>query len=76
MCVCVCPSRWSWRQVLLVTEADGQQRVAGRATCHLMMKTLANFLKGAGLRYTPWDASAPPYLDGLQYYAGRTYAGT
>ncbi|KAJ2954871.1 hypothetical protein O0L34_g3191 [Tuta absoluta] len=66
-----------WRQLLLITEPDAQLSVAGRNTCHLMMKTLANFLKIEDFLYTPWDLTSDGGkndTENLKFYVGYKYA--
>ncbi|XP_049885552.1 atrial natriuretic peptide receptor 1 isoform X2 [Pectinophora gossypiella] len=65
-----------WRQLLLITEPDAQLSVAGKNTCHLMMKTLANFLKKEDLMYTPWDTTSDGGkndTENLKFYLGYKY---
>ncbi|XP_060806014.1 atrial natriuretic peptide receptor 1 isoform X2 [Amyelois transitella] len=49
---------FNWRQLLLITESEGQVHVAGKSTCHLMMKTFANYLKHENITYIPWDTKS------------------
>ncbi|CAG9131061.1 unnamed protein product [Plutella xylostella] len=67
---------FDWRQLLLITEPDAQLHLAGKSTCHLMMKTFANFLKAEEILYTPWDTTSEGglnYTENLKFYLGNKY---
>ncbi|XP_050354958.1 atrial natriuretic peptide receptor 1 isoform X2 [Nymphalis io] len=67
---------YDWRQLLLINEPDAQLDVAGKSTCHLMMKTFANFLKIEDIIYTPWDTTSDGglnYTENLKFYLGYKY---
>ncbi|XP_052756277.1 atrial natriuretic peptide receptor 1 isoform X3 [Galleria mellonella] len=49
---------YNWRQLLLITEPEAQVHIAGKSTCHLMMKTFANYLKKENITYIPWDTTS------------------
>ncbi|XP_046971837.1 atrial natriuretic peptide receptor 1 isoform X2 [Vanessa cardui] len=67
---------FDWRQLLLINEPDAQLEVAGKSTCHLMMKTFANYLKIEDIIYTPWDTTSDGglnYTENLKFYLGYKY---
>ncbi|VVC94768.1 unnamed protein product [Leptidea sinapis] len=67
---------YDWRQLLLINEPEAQVNVAGKSTCHLMMKTFANFLKIEDIMYTPWDTTSDGglnYTENLKFYLGYKY---
>ncbi|CAK1545473.1 unnamed protein product [Leptosia nina] len=67
---------YDWRQLLLINEPEAQVDVAGKSTCHLMMKTFANFLKIEDIIYTPWDTTSDGGLnhtENLKFYLGYKY---
>ncbi|XP_045504213.1 atrial natriuretic peptide receptor 1 isoform X2 [Colias croceus] len=67
---------YDWRQLLLINEPEAQLSVAGKSTCHLMMKTFANFLKIEEMIYTPWDTTSDGglnYTENLKFYLGLKY---
>lgn len=70
------PSSYNWRQLLLINEPEAQVDVAGKSTCHLMIKTFANFLKIEDIIYTPWDTTSDGGLnhtENLKFYLGYKY---
>ncbi|KAG6445508.1 hypothetical protein O3G_MSEX003951 [Manduca sexta] len=67
---------FEWRQLLLITEPEAQVHVGGKSTCHLMMKSFANFLKMEEIIYTPWDTTSDAglnYTENLKFYLGYKY---
>ncbi|XP_039759867.1 atrial natriuretic peptide receptor 1 isoform X2 [Pararge aegeria] len=67
---------FDWRQLLLINEPDAQLDVAGKFTCHLVMKTFANFLKIEEIIYIPWDTTSDGgfnYTENLRLYLGYKY---
>ncbi|XP_069361900.1 atrial natriuretic peptide receptor 1-like isoform X2 [Maniola hyperantus] len=67
---------FEWRQLVLINEPDAQNDVAGKYTCHLVMKTLANFLKIEEIIYIPWDTTSDGglnYTENLRLYLGYKY---
>ncbi|XP_062525250.1 receptor type guanylyl cyclase isoform X2 [Bombyx mori] len=68
---------FGWRQLLLINEPEAQVYVGGKSTCHLMMKSLANFLKREEIIYSPWDTTSNGglnYTENLKLYLGNKYA--
>ncbi|CAG9568152.1 unnamed protein product [Danaus chrysippus] len=68
---------YAWRQLVLINEPDAQMDVAGKSTCHLMMKTFANFLKIEDIIYIPWDTTSDGglnYTENLKLYVGFKYS--
>lgn len=62
---------------MLINEPDAQMDVAGKSTCHLMMKTFANFLKIEDIIYIPWDTTSDGglnYTENLKLYVGFKYS--
>ncbi|KAJ8711872.1 hypothetical protein PYW08_008826 [Mythimna loreyi] len=67
---------FKWKQLLLINEPESQLHVAGKSTCHLMMKSFANFLKKEEIIYTPWDTTSDAgqnYTENLKFYLGYKY---
>ncbi|PZC83038.1 hypothetical protein B5X24_HaOG208905 [Helicoverpa armigera] len=67
---------FEWKQLLLINEPESQLHVAGKSTCHLMMKSFANFLKKEEILYTPWDTTSDAglnYTENLKFYLGYKY---
>ncbi|CAH1636158.1 unnamed protein product [Spodoptera littoralis] len=70
---------FKWKQLLLINEPESQLHIAGKSTCHLMMKTFANFLKKEDILYTPWDTTSDAglnYTENLKFYLGYKYTST
>ncbi|KAL4703676.1 hypothetical protein ACJJTC_016220 [Scirpophaga incertulas] len=64
---------FNWKQLLLINDPDAQLKVAGKSTCHLMMKTFANYLKVEDIMYTSWDTTSDGglnYTENLKFYLG------
>ncbi|XP_028166316.1 uncharacterized protein LOC114357069 isoform X1 [Ostrinia furnacalis] len=67
---------FNWRQLLLINDPEAQVNVAGKSTCHLMMKTFANYLKLEEIMYIPWDTTSDGgqnYTENLKFYLGYKY---
>ncbi|RVE44226.1 hypothetical protein evm_011125 [Chilo suppressalis] len=67
---------FTWRQLLIISDPESQLHIAGKSTCHLMMKTLANYLKFEEILYTPWDTTSEGglnYTENLKFYLGYKY---
>uniref|UniRef100_A0A2A4JMG0 Uncharacterized protein n=1 Tax=Heliothis virescens TaxID=7102 RepID=A0A2A4JMG0_HELVI len=70
---------FEWKQLLLINEPESQLHVAGKSTCHLMMKSFANFLKKEEILYTPWDTTSDAglnYTENLKFYLGYKYTNS
>nr|XP_013189958.1 unnamed protein product [Amyelois transitella] len=70
---------FNWRQLLLITESEGQVHVAGKSTCHLMMKTFANYLKHENITYIPWDTKSDGgrnNSENLKFYLAYRYTNS
>ncbi|CAB3227788.1 unnamed protein product [Arctia plantaginis] len=70
---------FKWQQLLLINEPESQLHVAGKSTCHLMMKSFANFLKAEEIIYTPWDTTSDGglnYTENLKFYLGYKYTNS
>ncbi|XP_063382132.1 atrial natriuretic peptide receptor 1-like isoform X3 [Cydia fagiglandana] len=67
---------FDWKQLLLIIEPEAQVNVAGMSSCHLMMKSLANYLKKEDIIYTPWDTTSDAgrnYTENLKTYLNYQY---
>ncbi|XP_047986095.1 atrial natriuretic peptide receptor 1-like isoform X2 [Leguminivora glycinivorella] len=67
---------FDWKQLLLIIEPEAQVNVAGMSSCHLMMKSLANYLKKEEIIYTPWDTTSDAgrnYTENLKTYLNNQY---
>jgi hypothetical protein len=77
LCTNTCVSfSFNWKQLLLINDPESQLEVAGKSTCHLMMKTFANYLKLEEIMYTPWDTTSDGglnYTENLKYQLGYKY---
>ncbi|XP_053615284.1 atrial natriuretic peptide receptor 1-like isoform X2 [Plodia interpunctella] len=67
---------FNWQQLLLISESESQLHVAGKSTCHLMMKTFANYLKQENITYIPWDTKSDGgrnNSENLKFYLAYRY---
>ncbi|GBP85007.1 hypothetical protein EVAR_64336_1 [Eumeta japonica] len=64
-------------QAVMVIEPDAQMQVGGKHSCHLMMKSAANFLKKEGIDYIAWDVGEEVakinFNEKLKYYLEYKY---
>lgn len=53
----VCLFRFHWNRTILVTENQGQNMIACKDTCNLMMKSLYERIKERGKTFITWNTS-------------------
>lgn len=70
--------RYNWTKILIVNEPRAQENIAGLQTCHLMMKTMAQYLKERKIMYSSWDTTQnihQNFSDNLRLEMAMTYTG-
>ncbi|XP_026674048.1 atrial natriuretic peptide receptor 1-like isoform X2 [Ceratina calcarata] len=68
--------RYEWNKVHLVYATNGQSQVAGRHTCHLMMKTVVQFIKEKNVTFDNFDVETTTpkdYPQGLRNHVANKY---
>ncbi|KAL6262940.1 hypothetical protein P5V15_005728 [Pogonomyrmex californicus] len=71
--------RYEWRKVHLVYAASGQSQINGKHTCHLMMKSMVEFIKKEhNITFAAFDVETTTlsdYPEALKDHIGTSYGG-